>query len=106
MDNGIVDSWGASVGAPSLTHLAGHAAGSVLLAEGLRRALPLNYQQPVLGALVVLFLLLFLLPGIAFIGLLLAVVPALYLSAPARPSAWQPLDLPSLPYRPLTPPEC
>ena len=105
VDNWIVDSGGASVGAPSLTHLAGHAAGSVLLAEGLRRALPLHYQQPVLGGLVVLFLMLFLLPGIAFVGLLLAVVPALYLAAPARARAWQTLDLPSLPYRPLTPPK-
>lgn len=105
VDNWIVDSWGASLGAPSLTHLAGHAAGSLLLAEGLRRALPLHYQQPVLGGLVVLFLLLFLLPGIAFVGLLLAVVPALYLAAPARVRAWQTLDLPSLPYRPLTPPK-
>ncbi|GGC90668.1 HEAT repeat domain-containing protein [Vreelandella lutescens] len=99
-----VHRWIASPGVPSLTDIAMHAAGSVLLAEGLRRALPLNYQQPVLGSLLVLFLLLFLLPGIALIGLLLAVVPALYLAAPARIRAWQTLDLPSLPYRPLTPP--
>lgn len=104
VDSWVVDSGSASLGAPSLTLLAGHAAGSILLAEGLRRALPLHYQQPVLGSLLLLFLLLFLLPGIALVGLLLAVLPALYFAAPERDRAWQTLDLPPLPYRPLTPP--
>jgi hypothetical protein len=74
------------------------------MAEGFRLTLPAHYQQPVVGIVLLFFLLLFLFPGIALLGLLLAVIPALYRATPRHAAYWQVLELPPLPYQPLTPP--
>ncbi|NVF13813.1 hypothetical protein [Vreelandella maris] len=96
--------WAGDFNFPTLLQLALHGLGSLLLAEGLRLTLPTHYQRPVLGIVLLFFLLLLLLPGIALLGLLLAVVPALYFAAPQHAVHWQALALPPLPYRPLIPP--
>lgn len=96
--------WMTTAAAPSIDIIALHAGGALLMAEGTRQSLPAGYQRPALGCVLLLFLLLFLLPGMGLLGLALAVVPALYLAAPKRDLHWQGLDLPALPYQPLAPP--
>ncbi|MDR5874417.1 hypothetical protein LPL18_000380 [Halomonas sp. CUBES01] len=90
---------------PSIEIFLLHAGGALLMAEGIRNSLPAGYQRPASGSIALLFLLLFLLPGIGLLGLALAVVPALYQATPKRGLHWQGLDLPTLPYQPLTPPD-
>tara|TARA_R110000824_G_scaffold207027_1_gene392316 strand:- start:73305 stop:74330 length:1026 start_codon:yes stop_codon:yes gene_type:complete len=96
--------WVDDVSLPTLLQITLHSVGSLLLAEGVRLLLPTHYQRPALGIVLLFFLLLLLLPGIALLGLLLAVVPALYFAAPHHAAHWQALELPPLPYQPLTPP--
>ncbi|MCW4150949.1 HEAT repeat domain-containing protein [Halomonas sp. 18H] len=96
--------WFATASVPSLPIMLLHGAGALLMAEGVRQLLPSGYQQPLMGNLLLLFLLLFLLPGIGLLGLLMAVVPALYGATPKRDVSWQALNLPPLPYQPLSPP--
>ncbi|MGM0823111.1 MAG: hypothetical protein ACQEUY_00130 [Pseudomonadota bacterium] len=89
---------------PSLLVLLLHGVGALLLAEGARHTLPTDYQRPAMGSVLVLFLLIFLLPGAGLLGVLLAVIPALYCAVPKRTQHWQTLDFPPLPYQPLAPP--
>ncbi|MDR5898930.1 HEAT repeat domain-containing protein [Halomonas vilamensis] len=96
--------WWVAITLPTTEMIALHGVGSVLLAEGLRRALPTPYQRPALGVLLFFALLIFILPAVGFLGLAFGLVPALYRTAPQRASRWQPLDLPALPYQPMVPP--
>lgn len=103
-DAWAVSLWWTTAAAPSLHVILLHGAGALLMAEGIRQLLPANYQQPALGSILLLFLLLFLLPGIGLLGVSIAVAPALYHAAPKSDVPWQALDLPPLPYQPLSPP--
>ncbi|SNY97999.1 HEAT repeat domain-containing protein [Halomonas sp. hl-4] len=96
--------WLATTAVPSLHVIALHGIGALLLAEGSRQTLPVAYQRPVMGSLLVLLLLVFLLPGIGILGLAMGVIPALYRAVPKHDAYWQALDLPPLPYQPLSPP--
>lgn len=94
-----------SLATPTLLQCFLHSIGSLLLAEGLRLTLPACYQRPAPGIVLLFFLLLWLLPGLALIGLLFALIPALYVATPQAATHWQVLELPPLPYQPFPPPD-
>jgi hypothetical protein len=103
-ESGAAYPWWDAITLPTTDMAVMHGVGAVLLAEGLRRTLPIAYQRPALGVLLFFALLLFVLPVVGFLGLAFGLVPALYRAAPQRELRWQPLELPSLPYQPLVPP--
>ncbi|MYL23711.1 HEAT repeat domain-containing protein [Halomonas alkaliantarctica] len=104
VEAGAAYPWQEAITPPSAEMVALHGVASVLLAEGLRRALPTAYRRPIVGVLLFFALLLFVLPGVGFLGLAFGLVPVLHLAVPRGESRWQALEFPSLPYQPLTPP--
>ncbi|QJD57898.1 HEAT repeat domain-containing protein [Pseudomonas sp. gcc21] len=77
-----------------------HSLACVLLATGLWQVLPARYQRPLPWAPLLLFSLAFFIPGLGALGILLALMPALWRQRRRENQAWRALSAPQLPFRP------
>lgn len=78
-----------------------HGLATLLLSTGIYFLLPTRYQTPRLGALAFISTSVLFLPGLGVLGMLLVVLPGLYLARPRRAPAWTVLARPELPFRPV-----
>nr|WP_150304243.1 HEAT repeat domain-containing protein [Pseudomonas saliphila] len=79
-----------------------HALACALLAAGLWRLLPARYQQPWPWAPLLLFSLAFFIPVLGALGILLALMPALWFQRRRESKSWRAVSAPQLPFRPMT----
>lgn len=80
-----------------------HGLASALLAAGAWQLLPARYQHPWPWAPLLLFSLIFFIPLLGALGILFAVVPALWLQRRREAKNWRALSAPQLPLRPPAP---
>lgn len=78
-----------------------HLLAAILLATGIYGLLPRDYRQPPEGVWALLFSATLFVPGLGAIGLLVGMLPALYVPRrPERPE-WERRRIPELPFRPV-----
>ncbi|CAM3869728.1 HEAT repeat domain-containing protein [Vreelandella rituensis] len=78
-----------------------HGLATSLLTPGIYFLLPERYRYPKPGALAFIGSSILFLPGLGVLGMLVALLPGLYLARIRRASEWAPLERPDLPFRPV-----
>lgn len=88
------------IGQTTLLYIATHGLSSVFLSAGVWLLLPRHYRFPLPWSPLFIFSLVFFVPLLGTIGVVVAVIPALYMPRKQQKQAWVSMGTPDLPFRP------